>query len=257
MMQSGKTVAIVQARMNSTRLPGKVMKPLAGAPLIIRMLERVKRIKGIDEIAAAVPDSDDSAPLIEALSGLDWLTIIKGPEADVLTRTAIAARETRADTIVRITSDCPLVDPAVSESVLAAFRALGGVYARTSIERGFPLGFDTEVLAADILFEAEKEATDPYEREHVTPYIWRRPEKYPSLILGGIPDRRNWRLVVDTPEDYEMVKTVYDRLYASQPEFGFPELCALFSEYPEILKISADVPSPVYVGLASDDTSCP
>ncbi|MBT4769310.1 MAG: NTP transferase domain-containing protein, partial [Rhodospirillaceae bacterium] len=189
--------------MNSTRLPGKVMKPLAGAPLIIRMLERVKRIKGIDEIAAAVPDSDDSAPLIEALSGLDWLTIIKGPEADVLTRTAIAARETRADTIVRITSDCPLVDPAVSESVLAAFRALGGVYARTSIERGLTLGFDTEVLAADILFEAEKEATDPYEREHVTPYIWRRPEKYPSLILGGIPDRRNWRLVVDTPEDYE------------------------------------------------------
>jgi spore coat polysaccharide biosynthesis protein SpsF len=245
-------VAIVQTRMTSTRLPGKVLKPLAGAPLIRRVIERVARIQGIDCIAVALAEGRANDPVCEALADLD-LTIVRGSEDDVLARSAAAARAAGASTVIRITSDCPLVDPAISSSILAAYneaQASGIVYARTAIAKGFPLGFDTEVFSAAALYEAEAGATDPYEREHVTPYLWRRPQHYPALTIGAVPDRRDWRLVVDTEEDYRMVSAVFDALYPKDPMFGFIELQALFAARPELLGINAHLPRPSYVGLS-------
>ncbi len=246
---SGPVVAVVQARMTSMRLPGKVLKPLAGVPLIRRVVERVQRIAGVDRVVVALaegPAHDDGEPVLD---GADVL-VVRGSETDVLARTAAAARAADAVTVMRITSDCPMLDPAVSASVLAAYAAGQGAgirYARTGFDTGFPLGFDTEVLSAQALYEAEARASEPYEREHVTPYIWRRPERFPATILGAQPDRRHWRLVVDTQDDYRLAATIYESLHGEYPFFGYMELCALFEARPDLLKINAHVQQKAYV----------
>ncbi len=156
----------------------------------------------IDGVAVALAEGTANDPVIDALSGMN-VAIVRGSESDVLARSAAAARVAGAQTVLRITSDCPLLDPAVSAAILAAYEAghsAGLRYARTSAESGFPHGFDTEVFDAAALYEAEAKATDPYEREHVTPYIWSRPESFPAIIVDAKPDRRHWRLTVDTDE---------------------------------------------------------
>jgi spore coat polysaccharide biosynthesis protein SpsF len=247
-----RIVAIIQARMTSTRLPEKVLKPLAGVPLIGHTVARVSRIAGVDRVVVALAEGPAHDAVCDVLRGFD-VAIVRGSEGDVLARTAAAARAAAADVIMRITSDCPVVDPAVSASVLAAFRAVrstGIRYARTAIEDGFPLGFDTEVLSAAALYEADAAAADPYEREHVTPYIWRRPDLYPALLLSSKPDCRAWRLVVDTEEDYRLMGSIFDALYKTNPNFGFEDLKLLFAARPELLAVNAHVPGPSYVGLA-------
>lgn len=244
-------IAIVQARMTSSRLPGKVLKPLAGAPLIRRVIERVQRIAGVDGVAVALAEGAAHDPVLAAIENTG-VTIVRGSEHDVLARTAAAARAAKAATVMRITSDCPLIDPAVSASVLAAYAAGRGAgirYARTAFESGFPHGLDTEVIDAQALYEAEASAADSYEREHVTPYIWRRPEIYPALIVDAQPDRRHWRLVVDTAEDYRLASEIYDALFPRNTHFGFVELCALFEARPELLRINAHVERSSYVKL--------
>ena len=244
-------VAVVQTRMTSSRLAGKVLKPLAGAPLIRRTLERVLRIEGVDRVVVALATGAAHDAVIPALEGLP-VTVVRGSENDVLARTAAAARAANAKTVIRVTSDCPLIDPAVSASVIAAYaagRAAGIRYARTAFTTGFPHGFDTEVFEAKALYEAEATAGDPYEREHVTPYIWRRPETYPAAILDARPDRRHWRLVVDTEDDYRLVSAIYDELYSHNANFGFTELCELFEAHPDLLRINAHVGPQSYVGL--------
>ncbi len=234
----GPTFAIIQARMTSTRLPGKVMKPLAGVPLLGRVLERVARIEGIDGICVACPDGEAHEPVADYASKLPGVTVTRGPEDDVLSRFKSAIEATGAETVVRITSDCPFIDPEASAAVIAAFRAGSWVYARTSFNSGFPHGFDTEVVRASVLIEAAGEATDADEREHVTPFVWRRPERYPAVYLDARPDRRHWRLVVDTQEDYALARAVYERLYAERPDFGYSDLIALFEAAPDLLAIN-------------------
>ncbi len=251
MSSSQPVVAIIQTRMTSTRLPGKVLKPLAGAPLIARVVERVARIQGVDAVVVALADGAPHDPVIAALGGLP-AKIVRGPEQDVLARTARAARVSGAMTVMRITSDCPLLDPDVSAGVLAAYLAekdAGIRYARTAFDSGFPLGFDTEVFAAAALFEAQARASDPYEREHVTPHIWRRPDVYPSVLVDARPDRRHWRLVVDTEDDYALVAAVYDALYPAKQDFGLADLCRLFEARPELLMLNAHIAQHGYVGL--------
>ncbi len=244
-------VTVVQTRMTSSRLPGKVLKPLAGAPLIRRTLERVQRIDGVDAVVVALAEGPAHDAVIPALDGLDVM-VVRGSEADVLARTAAAARAAKAATVMRVTSDCPLIDPQVSARVLAAYvagRPKGIRYARTAFDSGYPHGFDTEVFDAAALYEAEANSTDPYEREHATPYIWRRPEQFPATVIDAQPNRRDWRLVVDTPDDYRLVSAIYDALYPRNPNFGLAEIAALFKTQPELLAINAHVGSPSYVGL--------
>ncbi len=244
-------VVIVQARMTSTRLPGKILKPLAGAPMILRMIERLRHIPGLDTIAVALAEGAVHDPIADALAG-SGVAIVRGSETDVLARTAAAARATKAATVMRITSDCPLIDPHISGAVLGAYlaaRNAGFSYARTAFDQGYPLGFDTEVFSSDLLFEAERESVDNYEREHVTPFIWRRPERYPSLMITSQPDHRDWRLVVDTETDYQLMSAIYDALYPNNPAFGYPEIAALFESQPELLALNQDIVQTPYEGL--------
>ncbi|MHA1114244.1 MAG: cytidylyltransferase domain-containing protein [Alphaproteobacteria bacterium] len=237
-MARSRTVAIIQARMTSTRLPGKVMKPLAGAPLLVRFLERVRRIAGIDAICVAAPVGNAHDPIAELVAPMPDIDLVRGPEDDVLRRFALAARSMDAATVVRITSDCPLFDPKVSAAVIAAFHAADVPYARTAPKSGYPHGFDTEVIAASALADADREATDPFEREHVTPFLRRRPERFPALHIDHRPDLRHWRLTVDTEADYALACAVYDALHDSNPAFGLAEMTALFAARPDLLDLN-------------------
>jgi spore coat polysaccharide biosynthesis protein SpsF len=242
-------VAIVQTRMTSTRLPGKVMKPLAGAPLIRRMIERVLRIEGLDRVVIALAEGAKHDPVIAALKGMD-VSIERGSEDDVLSRYAVAARASRAATVMRVTSDCPLLDPEVSGMVLNAYadgRVDGIRYARTNSKSGFPLGFDTEVFEVAALFEAEVQATESFDREHVTPFLWMtRPDRYPSVTVTGEPDRRNWRLTVDTEADYRLASAIYDALYRDNPHFGYVDIVALFAARPDLRAAAEGTSAPAH-----------
>lgn len=238
-----RTVLIIQARMTSTRLPGKVMRPVVGKPAILHFLDRVRRIEGLDDICVCIPEGDAHQPLVEVVSGERDIIITRGPELDVLRRYVIAARETEAEKVVRITSDCCFIDPPFSSALLKAWSITGMPCARTAFNGGVPYGFDTEGVPASALFAADAESQDPYDREHVTPFVWKNRDRFPTLFLNREPDRSHWRLTLDTPQDYQFLTTVYERLYHQNPNFGFDELEALFKAEPELLAINA-LPKP-------------
>lgn len=253
-MTSERVVAVVQARLGSTRLPRKVLAPLAGAPLLVRVLERVALIDGIDAICVAAPHSADGDELDDLVRGLDGVSLHRGSEYDVLSRTVEAARSLGATAVMRITSDCPMIDPAISAAVLDLWSATTDPYARTSFRRGYPHGFDTEVVSLEALEAAHDEATDPYEREHVTPFLWRRPERFPIAVVDHEPDLRHWRLVVDTADDLALAEAVYQSLWRPNgPAFDLADLCRLFAEQPGLLELNSHVPPNEYVGAERRD----
>jgi spore coat polysaccharide biosynthesis protein SpsF len=175
--------------------------------------------------------------VIAALDGMD-VTVVRGSEEDVLSRYAVAARASNAATVMRVTSDCPLLDPEVSATVLAAYMDAhdnGVRYARTSVESGYPHGFDTEVFDAVALYEAETSATDRFGREHVTPYIRTHADRFPAVTIDTKPDRRHWRLTVDTEQDYRLASAIYDALYPRHPEFDYGDIISLFRDRPDLL----------------------
>lgn len=241
-------VAVIQARMTSTRLPGKILMPLTGKPILTRVIERTRAIRGIDKIVVAIPEGTAHEPVASLCRDLD-IPVTRGSEQNVLKRTVMAAEAHGAEIVMRLTSDCPFLDPGVSAAILAAFRASGAAYASNAMESGYPLGFDTQVTSMKALREADAEATDPYEREHVTPFLWRRPERYPALYLDHRPNLRHWRLVVDTPDDYTMACRVYDTLAPRDPLFGLDAVRALFAAQPELLAVNAQVKQTPYEGL--------
>ena len=241
-------VAVIQARMTSTRLPGKILMPLAGKPILTRVIERTRAIQGIDTIVVAIPEGDAHEPVASLCRSLD-VPVTRGSEQDVLKRTVMAAEAHGAEIVMRLTSDCPFLDPAVSAAILAAFRASKTAYASNAMESGYPLGFDTQVTSMTALREADAEAADPYEREHVTPFLWRRPERYPALYLDHHPNLRHWRLVVDTQDDYAMACRVYDTMAPRDPMFGLQALRSLFATQPELLAMNAQVRQTPYEGL--------
>lgn len=241
-------VAVIQARMTSTRLPGKILMPLAGKPILTRVIERTRAIQGIDKIVVAIPEGGAHEPVASLCRSLD-IPVTRGSEQDVLRRTVMAAEAHGAEIVMRLTSDCPFLDPGVSAAILAAFRASDAAYASNAMESGYPLGFDTQVTGMKALREADAEAADPYEREHVTPFLWRRPERYPALYLDHHPNLRHWRLVVDTQDDYAMACRVYDALAPRDPMFGLQALRSLFAAQPELLAMNAQVRQTPYEGL--------
>jgi spore coat polysaccharide biosynthesis protein SpsF len=225
-----RTVAIVQARTRSTRLPGKVLLPLLGEPLLTRVMRRASRASGLDELVLATTTQPADDALVELAAREGW-QVERGSEDDLLDRYVQAARIHGADIVVRITSDCPLIDPAVVDDTITAFRAGTWDYASNSLApRTFPRGLDVEVVTAKALEMAWHEDLDAASREHATPYVYRHPEKFRLLRVPGSEDHSGHRWCVDTAEDYELVRRIYSTL--GRDDFGWREALAVIDAHP-------------------------
>jgi spore coat polysaccharide biosynthesis protein SpsF len=205
-----RTVAVVQARTGSTRLPGKVLLPLLGQPILTRVVRRAARAASLDEVIVATTTSPNDDPIVDLARREGW-GVTRGSEADLLDRYVEAAREHDADVIVRITSDCPLLDPAIVDETVGALEGGAWDYASSSLEpRTYPRGLDVEVVGRNALERAWREDANPGWREHATPYIYRHPESFRLLRVPAPADYSRHRWCVDTPEDYELVRRIYE-----------------------------------------------
>ena len=225
---------VVQARMGSSRLPGKVLKNIAGRPMLSYQMERLRRVKRADRLVIATSDrpADDA---LAAFCKKENIDCVRGSEADVLARYHLALERFPADTVVRITADCPLIDPALVDDVIATYEP---DFVSNMLEKTYPYGMAVEAFSAQALREAHREAKDPAEREHVTPFIWRRPERYRLKSLTMTPNLSGHRWTVDTPEDFELVSRLLKTL---KPQFTLEDVLALLDEHPDWCAINAHV----------------
>ena len=226
------TLIIVQARMSSTRLPGKVLLPLAGEPMLTRLIERLRRVQRADGIVVATTTNASDDP-IAALCAQLGVPCHRGSEHDVLSRSADAARLHGADVVVRITSDCPLIDPALIDQVIAVYEEGESDYVSNMLPPTWPYGMAVEVFSAAALAQAHAEATQAAEREHVTPFIYWHPERYRLRNVASPVDLSHHRWTVDTPEDYELVRRLFDSLVPAHPAFTQADVLALRDTHPD------------------------
>jgi len=225
-----RTVAIIQARTGSTRLPRKVLLPLLGRPLLSRVVARTRRAGRLDEVVIATTTDPDDDEIVDLAKHEGW-AIERGSEMDLLDRYVQAARIHAADVVVRITSDCPLIDPTVIDDTVAAFEGGQYDYASSSLEpRTFPRGLDVEVVAMDALERAWREDASPAWREHVTPYVYRHPDRFRLLRVPSLDDQSRHRWCVDTVEDFELVDRIYREL--GRDDFGWREALAVVEAHP-------------------------
>jgi spore coat polysaccharide biosynthesis protein SpsF len=235
-----KTIAFVQARIGSSRLPGKSVADIAGKPALQRIVERVGRTPGLDGVAVLTGDSERDDPIRALCARLD-IPCVSGSEEDVLARFVRGLDELRPDRIVRVTADCPLVDPGVIGRLLElhdadhAAVATGAMAARSGLRR-YPDGLDAEAVRASALRTAADEATDPFEREHVTPFLWRRPERFSLALLQAPEDWGDERWTVDRPGDLAFVRAVFERL----DDPGIDDVHALLAREPQLRALNAD-----------------
>lgn len=234
-----KTVVIVQARMTSTRLPGKVLKEVLGRPLLDYQIERLRCMTMADQIVVATTMMKTDDPIVELCKKLG-IAFYRGPEADVLARYYGAAVEFGADTVVRITADCPVIDPVISDKAVRVFLTHRKQYDYISLE-GFPRGMDTEVFPFTVLEECWQEAVAEPDREHVTPYIYHHPERYRLKRLLCSTDYSHHRWTVDTLEDFELIRRVIEELYPVKPKFDMEDILTVMNKYPDWYAINAKV----------------
>ena len=226
-----RTVAIVQARMTSTRLPGKVLLPILGQPMLALQIERMRRAQLVDLIVIATTTNQADEPIVDFCKQ-HALLYLRGSEDDVLSRYAEAASVYEADAIIRITSDCPLMEPTLMDQAVFKFaQARGQIdYISNMLEPSFPYGLAVEVFSGEALRMAHLNAVQPAEREHVTPYIYRHPEQFHLQNFRHDVDLSNYRWTVDTPEDFDLVSKIFSALYPNNPQFNMQDVLDLLEK---------------------------
>lgn len=229
------TVTIVQARASSTRLPGKVFEPIAGVPMVIRVLRRARAIG--EPVVLATSDDVSDDPLAMLVHDDGW-QVVRGPRDDVLER-FVRATPATARYVVRITADCPLLDPQVSRAILAALRAGGADYASNTLTPTYPDGLDCEAFTADSLRAAAAEAILPSDREHVTPFVWQRPGRFRLVNLSRVPDLSTERWTVDDAHDLTFVRAIYERLGDAADEADLDRILAVLELEPALRALNA------------------
>lgn len=244
-----KKIAIIQARMGSTRLPGKVLKTLAGKPVLEHVIERASRIEGIDGVVIATTTDHEDDVLVQFVQNTS-AKVFRGSENDVLSRYYLAAKENNADVIMRITSDCPMISPKVSGEVLSLFLKNSSHWEYASNvpddHRSFPRGLDTEVFSFSALERANSEARLQPDREHVTPFIRR---ETPSNKMGELLNNKDFsqhRWTLDTEEDYELLSKLVGSLYPESPQYEWEDALSLLERHPEWSSINAHIEQKKY-----------
>jgi spore coat polysaccharide biosynthesis protein SpsF len=236
-----RVVAIIQARMGSTRLPGKVLMDLGGEPILVRCANRVARASLVDEVVIATTDSPADNAIAAASSTRGW-ACFRGSESDVLDRYYRAACNFEADVVVRITSDCPFIDTEVVNRVVAEYLTRTShidYVCNTFPRRTFPRGLDTEVFPFGVLDRAWREDRDPKRREHVTPYIWQHPDKFRIHGVVSEIDCSAMRWTVDTPEDLAFVRRLF--MHFGQDAFAWRDAVDVLRCHPDWLEINSHI----------------
>ncbi len=235
-------VAIVQARMSSARLPGKVVREIAGKPMLWHLVNRLQRSQLIGKIVIATTNSAKDKPILELAreSGIDSYA---GSEDDVLDRYYQAARKYDAEVVVRITADCPLIDPRVTDKVIQRYLKGDCDYVTNALNRTYPDGLDVEAFSFAALEKSWKEATWSSEREHVTSYIWKNPGKFRLANVENDVDLSSHRWCVDIDEDLQFVREIYEHLYHDGEIFYMEDILELLKKYPHLEKINQGIPT--------------
>ena len=231
--------AIIQARMGSTRLPGKVLMELSGKTVLEHIIDRVKRSRLIEKIVVATTAKDADRP-VAALAARCGAGSFTGDENDVLDRYYQAALAHQARTIVRITADDPLKDPEVIDRVISRYLEdePNLDYVSNTIQPTYPLGLDVEVFSLEALCRAWQEAGDPFDHEHVTPYIWRNPHVFRLENVTNAEDLYHFRWTLDTPDDFEFMQSVYRALYREGDIFLMDDILELLRREPELVRLN-------------------
>ncbi len=224
--------------MSSTRLPAKALIDLAGRPLLWHTFTRAAAAGVQDEVVVATSTERSDDPIVE-FCGRHGFAVFRGSLDDVLDRFHAAARVHGADRIIRLTADCPLLDPEVVAYVAGAFEPQRHDYVSNTIERTFPDGLDTEVFSFEALDRAWSQARLPSEREHVTPYIWKHPRSFRIAQVRQQPDRSHERWTVDEPRDLEFARAVFREM--GRPMFGQTQLLELLERHPELRELNAGI----------------
>ena len=229
--------------MRSTRLPDKVLKDIAGQPMLVHVFARARRAATLSETVIATSEEPADDP-IAALCAARGYPYARGSHQDVLDRYYQAARRLHADIIVRLTADCPLIDPDVIDHVVRAFREAKADFAANRLPpplgRTYPIGLDVEVCTFDALDRAWREADQPYHREHVMPYLYEVEGRVRVLMVNHDPDYGHLRWTVDTPKDLEAVRRIFAH-FAPATDFTWKEVLELYARDPSLAAINAEV----------------
>jgi spore coat polysaccharide biosynthesis protein SpsF len=265
--KSEKVVAIIQARMGASRLPGKVLLDIGGKPMLDRVVTRTQRSQIVDQVVVATSTDQSDDPIVKYCDKQGFPSY-RGKLRDVLDRYFQAAKLHSAGVIVRITADCPIIDPMVVDQTLNAFHGLGpSLINETESDsqqspqiqsqkkpswdfaanrfpppwhRTFPIGLDTEVCTFSALETAWREADQPHHREHVMPFLYEQKNRFHVLLVNHEPDYGNYRWTVDTSQDLELVRSIYNR-FAGRDDFTWLEVLDLIKHEPELAEINAGV----------------
>ncbi len=238
-----RVIAIIQGRMGSSRLPGKILKDLGGKPMLAHVVERVCRAQTVHEVVVATTN-DASDNEVAQFCRQEGIECYRGSLFDVLDRFYQAAKACRADVFVRITADCPLIDPGVIDQTVRAFFESGADFAANRLpppwKRTFPIGLDTEVCSFAALERAWREATQPHDREHVMPYLYEEEGRFKVKVVDAAQDQGHLRWTVDTAEDLAAMRALFT-LLGNDPPLSWLDVLAVWQQHPEIHPINAQV----------------
>jgi spore coat polysaccharide biosynthesis protein SpsF len=237
-----KTVATIEARMTSSRLPGKVLLPARGQPMLSHLVSRLRAAPSIDEIVLATTVNSDDDVLVDFAkrAGIRWF---RGSEDDVMQRVIDAAASVDADVVVEITGDCPIIDPQIVEQVIRTFRANTAAYVSNAHVRSYPDGMDTQVFRLDTLRQSAGMTSDGLDHEHVTLHIRNHPELFPHVHVVAPPEI-HWPelgLTLDEPRDYELLTRILEHFSEENPLFGCVDVVRLLRANPTWVAINHDV----------------
>jgi spore coat polysaccharide biosynthesis protein SpsF len=222
--------------MGSARLPGKVLEDIGGETMLVRVVKRTKQSRLLNEIVVATTTAQKDNAIVNECKRLN-LQVYRGEEHDVLDRYYQTAVVYQFDTIVRITSDCPLIDPTVIDRVIAAFLSKHPDYASNFIERTYPQGLETEIMTMSALSRTWESAVEKYQRTHVTPFIYQNPNIFSLLSVKGEADWSHMRWTVDTPEDLSFMRAVYERL-GNNTSISWKDVLHLLERQPELVEVN-------------------